>query len=415
MRSSRTSAPGLKHLAFFEALAESEESSSAYRAATAGLLTMRLVDHWVLAGPVMVEPESVSVKSVREAIMMIAANDPQREVLLGLVNAMQTLREVNLQPLLPRIYAYADTLERRGVLALAADAYESVIRFAEEEYDGTLIIDSYMRLGFCRRMLGVLTAADTAFATAGRIAKRRREPERVLRSDIGRANVMMMRGNLPKADEMLAAACRASAESGFAAEQAMALHMRAVVAQRRGRANDAVCMAYEALQLTEVPTERDRVLADIAAFFILLERYDAARDALLILDATAQTDNVRANARVNMVALASRTGDRALFTRARDLVERMTLPVEFEVNYWIESARGFSRFGEEEGANELLEKAKALAERHGLNRSVFEAEELLAKRGAIVSRATSGEIPYEQDPAAHVAQELHQMAAQLPA
>ncbi|HVT40473.1 MAG TPA: hypothetical protein VHE78_15630 [Gemmatimonadaceae bacterium] len=413
MKRSRGSAPGLKHLAFFEALAENEESTPAFRAATAGLLALRLLDHWALAGPTMVEPESLSVSSVREAIMAMASNDPQREVLLGLINAMQTLHEVDLRAVLPRIFAYAGALERRASLALAADAYETVIRYGEEEDDGALVIDSYLRLGFCRRMLGQLTESDEVYATARRIAKRRREHERLLRADMGRANVMMMRGNLPRAEEMFVEVCSTSARSGFVAEHAMALHMHAVVAQRRGRVTEAVCLAYEALKRTELPSERDRVLADIASAFILLERYDSARDALLVLDATAQTETIRADARVNMVALAARTGDRDSFFRARKQVEPMTLSVECEINFLIESARGLRLFGDDDSATGLLERARGLATTHGLNRSLFEADTLLAETGIPVS-TTRGEIHVlGQDPAAHVVEELRQMAAGL--
>ena len=414
MKRSRGSAPGLKHLAFFEALAQNDESAPAFRAATAGLLALRLVDHWALAGPAMVEPESVSVSSVREAIMAMAANDPQREVLLGLINAMQTLHEVDLRAVLPRIFAYGGALERKALLALAADAYETVIRFGEDEDDGALVIDSYMRLGFCRRMLGQLAESDEVYATARQIAKRRRQPRLVLRSDMGRANVMMMRGNLPKAEQMFVEVCDASSRAGFTAEHAMALHMRAVVAQRRGQVTEAVCLAYDALKQTELPTERDRVLADIAAFFILLERHDSARDALLILDATAQTETIRADARVNMVALAARAGNREAFFRARQQVEPTSLSIECKVNFLIESARGFRSFGDEEAATELLEQARSLSATHGLNRSLFEADALLAKN-SVVENTRRGEIPVlEEDPAAHVVQELRQMAAALP-
>ena len=82
---SGTSVPSLKHLAFFEALSEHDEKSPSALAATAGLLSLRMVDHWLLAGSIIVEPESVSVQSVRAAIMELPAADPLREVLLGLV------------------------------------------------------------------------------------------------------------------------------------------------------------------------------------------------------------------------------------------------------------------------------------------------------------------------------------------
>src|SRR5208283_1863928 len=97
MKRARTTTLGLKHLPFFEAVSEAAENSPNAHAATAGLLILRLIDNWVLAGPMMVEPESVSVKSVRKAIMRLAPADPSREVLLGLINAMQTVREVDVQ------------------------------------------------------------------------------------------------------------------------------------------------------------------------------------------------------------------------------------------------------------------------------------------------------------------------------
>jgi len=139
MKRARTQSLGLKHLPFFEAVGESEENSAKAHSATAGLLMLRLIDHWVLAGPVMVEPESVSVRSVRNAIMQLEANDPSREVLLGMINAMQTVREVDIPPVLPRLFAYAGCLEKRAELKLAADVYGTIARLAEEEYDADLL------------------------------------------------------------------------------------------------------------------------------------------------------------------------------------------------------------------------------------------------------------------------------------
>ncbi|MEA3247129.1 MAG: hypothetical protein U9Q74_13340 [Gemmatimonadota bacterium] len=140
----------LKHLPFFEVLAQSPEGSDEARLATAGLLTLRMVDHWVLAGAPIVEPESVSVRSVRSALMALPAQEPVREALLMVVNTMQMLRTVDLVPVLPRVYAYGQLLERHhGAMALAADVYETVIRLADVEFDSELVLDSFTRLGFC--------------------------------------------------------------------------------------------------------------------------------------------------------------------------------------------------------------------------------------------------------------------------
>jgi len=415
MKRLRPSTPGLKHLAFFEALGEGSESSPTHRAATAGLLTLRLIDHWFLAGPSMVEPESVSVRSVRQAIMTIPANDPQREVLLGLVNTMQTLREVDLQPVLPRVFAYAGILERRGELAMAADVYESVVRLGSEEYDADLIIDSHMRLGYCHRYLGALPVAESAYVCAARIAKRVGEPARVLRSEIGLANVMIARGDLPKAEEMLTAAALESEQLGLGELHASALHSRAVVAQRRGHIDQAVCFAFDALRRTAIPGERDRMLGDVGAFLIVLERFDAARDALMVLEATATDEVVRLMAKVNLVTLGARSGDRALFDHWRASLAGAELPAESQANLMIESARGLRRFGEPEQATKLLRAALAFARDRGLNRTLFEAEALLHEREAVVNTQSGGMRAERHDPTAYVARELRQMAAALAA
>jgi tetratricopeptide (TPR) repeat protein len=410
MKRSRTATLGLKHLAFFEAVGEAEENSSKARSATAGLLMLRLIDHWVLAGPVMVEPESVSVKSVRNAIMALEATDPSREVLLGLINAMQTVRAVDIQPVLPRLFAYAGCLERRLQLTLAADVYGTIARLAEEEFDGDLLIDSFLRLGYCHRLLGALGDAESAYTTGGKIAKRQKQTARALRSQIGVAIVVMARGNLPKAEELLAQVATESAGLDCFAEAANALHARSTVAHRRGEFGRAVRIAYEAFTLTPTPSDRDLILSDIGAYFIAMGRYDGAKDALMILEATAASELVRLNARVNMVALAARAGDRELFFATRARLDGVSLHAEARVNYMIESARGFRLFDEPEAAVSLLEQARSLAADHGLNRSLFEAEAML-QQPTRARETTNGEYrSAAADTAVEVELELRKLA-----
>ncbi len=410
MKRSRTATLGLKHLAFFEAVGESEENSSKAHAATAGLLVMRLIDHWILAGPVMVEPESVSVRSVRHAIMQLESKDPSREVLLGLVNAMQTVREVDIQPVLPRLFAYAGCLEKRAELTLAADVYATIARLGEEDFDGDLLIDSFLRLGFCQRTLGVLSEAEASYTTAGKIAKRQKDTDRALRSQIGIAHIVMTRGNLPMADELLMQVAIASEEADCGEVASKALHEQSVVAQRRGDLDRAVCLAYRALQRTILPSDRDRILGDIGGYFIVMQRFEAARDALMILEATTTSDVVRTNALVNTVALAARSKDADLFVSARRSLANATLPPEAWVNYLIESARGYRLFGEPDRARTLLNEALEVAVDSGFTRAIFEAETMLAEHETVAETPCGG-VRFEQsEAAASVEQELHAMA-----
>ncbi len=371
---------------------------------------LRLIDHWILAGPVMVEPESVSVRSVRHAIMQLESKDPSREVLLGLINAMQTVREVDIQPVLPRLFAYAGCLEKRAELTLAADVYGTIARLGEEDFDGDLLIDSFLRLGYCQRMMGALSEAETTYTAAGKIAKRRKETARALRSQIGNALVVMVRGNLPRAEELLAGIIDESTRAECVEIASNALHVRSAVAQRRGDMGRAVCLAYEALQCTALPNDRDAILGDIGAYFVVMNKFDAARDALMVLEATAASELYRVNARINMVSLAARAGDRVLFESTCARIDGAALPPETQVNFLIESARGLRRFGEFDAAIGLLEEARTLAADHGFNRSVFEADEMLSEKENVVQTTSVTTRFEDSDAAAGVEQELRKMA-----
>ena len=409
---SGTSVPSLKHLAFFEALCEHEEQSPSALAATAGLLSLRMVDHWLLAGSMIVEPESMSVQSVRAAIMALPTSDPLREVLLGLVNTMQTLREVDAQPILPRLFAYAGLLEKRGQLAVASDVFETVVRLGEEQFESDLLIDAHMRLGFCRRMLGELNEAEAAYSMAGKIAKRRKEPSRFQHARVGVAKVIYARGNLPGADALLQDVVLECATNGYDQVHAMALHDNAVVARKRGDYTRAVCLAYDALERTQNNGERERVLYDIATIFISMGRFDEARTPLLIQDATAIGSEMRCLARVALMSLAARRGEKARFDEFRRLLSNVLLPPEIHVNFLIESARGERAFGAEHEATTLLRSARELAQTHGLNWSVFEANDMMATPTPMADRIKSGEIQVsDPDPAAHVVDGLRRMLA----
>lgn len=409
-RSRITTTLGLKHLAFFEAVGEAKENSPNAHSATAGLLLLRLIDHWVLAGAVMVEPESVSVKSVRNALMKLEPSDPSREVLLGLINAMQTVREVDIQPVLPRLFAYAGCLEKRAELTLAADVYGTIARLAEEDFDGDLLIDSFLRLGFCQRMVGALGDAESSYVTAGKIARRQKETARGLRSQIGVAIVVLTRGNLPKAEELLTQIAIESERVDCVEELARTLHVQSSVAYHRGAVGRAVRLAYQALCRTVAPVDRDMILGDIGAYFIMMDRFDAAHDALMILEATGANETVRLNACVNVVALAARSRNEELFRNSRARLEGVILSGEVKVNYLIESARGLRAFGDADAAVSLLEMARDLAVELKLNRSVFEAEEMLSARRVAIANTSSGIRGDQADSTADVEQELRKMA-----
>jgi hypothetical protein len=155
----------LKHLPFFEAVGSTEEGSPGAKVATAGLLLMRLIDHWVLAGMVMVEPESASVHSVRAAISELEPGNPQRDVLFGIINAMQSSRRVDVEPLFPRLNRYARLLELDDLgKKLAVDVDYSVARLSSaggETPESKDLLDEMLRFMFGPRSAGEPRARKT--------------------------------------------------------------------------------------------------------------------------------------------------------------------------------------------------------------------------------------------------------------
>ena len=124
---------GLKHVPFFEAVGNSTENTREAAIAKSGLLMMRMIDHWILVGPKIVGPESVSVRSNRNAAMAIPASSPYRSLMLGLINEMQLRLDVDLEAILPRLAEYAVLLDREEwSKPLAADVRYTIERLGRK-------------------------------------------------------------------------------------------------------------------------------------------------------------------------------------------------------------------------------------------------------------------------------------------
>jgi hypothetical protein len=135
-----------------------------------------------------------------------------------------------------------------------------------------------------------------------------------------------------------------------------------------------VRFAYEALDGVSSPAARDRVLLDIAASFIELGVVSAARDALLVIAATAEEQYLRWAATINLVDLSTREGCEPLFEQYRRQLADAPLPPALEAAYYLSVGRGYAAFSRIEPARLSLAKAMDLAESHKLHQVAHEAE-----------------------------------------
>ena len=369
----------LRHLPFFEALGALEETNSDWSVTSAGLVVLRLVDAWLDDGPSAVAPESWGTKSVREAVDMIPPNNHVRGLLSGIVDAMVSSPTPSVGAVVPRLMAYARALDFDAKWRLAADVYRTIIAHAPPSEEADLVIDAHIRLAYCARTLGEFDEAAAVYIQASALAESVGDIVRVLRVRIAEAKLSLARGNLPRTEAQLVDAIAAAEAASLPEIRATALHDLSVVAGTRGDYDRAIRLAYDALGATRNPVNRDRVLADIANSFVELGVLSAARDALLILTATAQEQYLRWLAMVNLIDLAARDGSEPLFEEYRRELADVSLPPLLEVRYHLHIGQGQMMFGRVEAARVALTRALELSSHHKLNQLLFSAEERMAE------------------------------------
>lgn len=384
-------ARALKHLAFFEELATSEESDASWPAVSAGLVVLRLIDAWVEDGAAVVPGDAWGVRAVRAAIDDIPRERPVRAILGSIVDALERAAPGDMHALAPRLIAYARTLEFDGRWNLAADVYRTVIEHAHPIEDADFAIDSHAQLGMCLRQLGELDAADEAYRTASAIAGAASDKVGVLRGRLGEGKVAIARGNLPRAEAILDETIEAAEGSAMRAVRVSARHDRAMVAGLRGDFEGAIQFAYSALAEAELPAERDRILADIGAAFMELGVYTAASDAFVVLAKSAHEQYVRWTARLNLLDIAQRTSAQPLFERHRRELAGAALPPMLSAHYELYVGQGQLRFGQVAEGMASLERALRVATAHSYNQLVFQIEEVIRDAQRSERRRTAAE------------------------
>lgn len=383
------SCQSLRHITFFEELAKLSENDGTWCEVSAGLVVLRLLDSWVEEGPSVVDDGSWGLSGVLEAIEAIDPRVPVRRVLAGVVNAMQSSEGVDMQLVTPRLLAYGQMLEYDTRWSLASDVYRTIIAHGHPREEGDLVVSASIQLGHCLRNVGDLKGASIAYTAGSELAQANGDIIGVLRSRIGEAKVAISRGNMPEAEALLDDTIAQATEHELTDVKSRALHDLANVASLRGQYDRAVKFGYQALDLSTAPRERDRILVDIATGFLDLGLLDVARDAYLVLVATAQEQYVRWAAGLNLIDVASRQQMEPLFDRYRRDFDDIELPPYLQASYYLIVGNGYRTFGRAKEAVPYLELAVDLAAKNELNQLLFEAEESLAGARIAAARPTT--------------------------
>lgn len=388
------------------------ESHPEWAATTAGLLVLRLVDAWLTEGSQAPQVSVAGLRAVRGAVEAIPGAHAARAILGSIVDTIECASMPDIRPLTPRLMAYARHLEFEGQWTRAIDVYQALLQELPPELAGETVIDGYIRLGRCFRVLRLFDQSAAAFASAKQAATRMANVSKVLHVEIGEAMLTADRGNLPRAESMLDHVIAATAAEGLDDIRSIALHNRAFIANARGQHEPAARFAYEALRHNHSLRERDRILGDLAESLMALGALDAARDAFLVLATTGDEQEVRWISKINLMQVGAQQMNEALVERYRREMLDEPLPPALRGQYHYSSALGYGAFGRLEPAERALAQAERVAEEHQLNQLLFQVETMrksIQQGIRAQRRAESRATPAIQDIADAVA-EMREMA-----
>jgi tetratricopeptide (TPR) repeat protein len=367
----------LAHLPYFERLAELANDSAEWRSLSAALVVLRLFDSWMTAGAEVVLDDSPGLNAVRDQIAAMDFRDTTRGLLSSIVESMVTAEQPRIVTVAPRLMAYGRALQHGAKWPLAADVYRTVLSYATPVHDSDTVIQANMQLGRCLRVLAEWDESLTCFAAASQVATMTNDMMSILRARIQEANIAIDRGNLPYAETLLDETILQAKESGLQDVGATAMHDRGHLALRRGKPKEAVVWQYEAFKGVRNQMARDRVLNDLGASFVQLGVYSAARDAFLVVAATAHEQYMRWTATINLLDVSVHDRREPLFEQYRRDLESASLPPALATYYYMYVAKGYRAFDQISLATAAITRAIDIATANQLGQARFEAEEIL--------------------------------------
>jgi hypothetical protein len=363
-----TARRGLRHAAFFEALATQDPAGSSWRATSAGLVTLRLVDRWMT---LRVDGRAVpvdAVRAVRRAVNRVRRSSPYYPPLDALSCAVSGALYNDGPSPTSCLVSYAWALHASAQWALALDVYLTFIEYATAPEDVEARADAGLRIQACRRML---------------------ELRGTLLADIGVAGVALQRGNLPAAESILEGVCTAATDMGDVL--ARATHDLGYVCYHRATAHPGgqVDTAYldraaqhffAAFRLYGDAPHRDRALVDLATTLSARGLNAAAHDAFYALYHSSSDPELRWSAATHLLDVASREGDLEAFEHYTSVLIQASLAPPQLARVHLLSGDGARRFGRVSDARRSYARAIEIAEANGMNEVLVLAE---AAQGAL--------------------------------
>ncbi|MFP3948583.1 MAG: tetratricopeptide repeat protein [Longimicrobiales bacterium] len=281
-----------------------------------------------------------------------------------------------------------------SVLSLAVDAEnEGHLHGARElnrlAYDlavagchGKQAVDAARFLGRVNRRLGSWDESQRWYDAAGTVAEAAGLKRGQALAMDGLANTYRVRGNLPGARD----AYLEVLEMGVAIEDAdlrgRAHQNLALVEKHAGRTDEALKHGWEAVRSFLGTNEFYfyRALADLGDIFLRCGELASAEHAFEVVAAGIDNLDVRVIALDALGHIAALRGDRTGFERRLERLDREPLEdvgVEVSAEMMLHRGESWIVLGEQDEGQRWLRRSLEFAEKHGVNRILFDAEEKL--------------------------------------
>ena len=367
----------IRHQVYFDTLGSMKEDSASWRSVFAGLSVLRLVDTLVDSGSPIDPAGWGLLHSVRSAIDGVNEGDPVRGVLTTVFEEAAKRGAVD-DTVCGYLLAYGRSLDYEASWGLATDVFSTVAKLARPEKNARLAVEAHIAVGGAARRNGDWETSARGYSQAAYIADTLGDKQGVLTVQVGIANTYLAKGNLPQAETILDDVIVQARDQNIPEVQAIALHSRAVIAQKRGCYADGLKLAYDAFNLTTKPTDRDFILEDIGAIFTGLGMRDSARDTHLVLAATSQTKLVRWTATINLMELAGVDGMEDAFDSYASELASAKCGTWVRSHFLLFFGEGLERLNRLDEAEKALEEAVAFAGLNQIHEIEFKAQAALS-------------------------------------
>lgn len=294
------------------------------------------------------------------------------------VSAGDAQREANVGLLLPGLFAYAHYLEEDLRLEEALDVLATLRQVGGGRLSTADTVALSLRAGRVNRKLSRFEDAEAAYLEAGSVAVSAGDVHSGLLSQIGQAHALLGRGNLPEAERCLTNALADARGAGERAAEALGEHVLAAVLQHGGSPDTALVHAWRAFELYEDEDSRLRALGDVGLMLLSLGNIRGAEDALSEVVRRGASQDLIANALIELMHCASSRRDRVAFARWRGRCGEMEgdMPPNILADYHFKSGIGEARFGLIRRSRASLARALKIAKDAGLHEFVFKIERI---------------------------------------